>query len=364
MAAGVIENLDRNDPQKAVGCFTAFIDLLNNWYIRRSRRRFWRSAEEGGSEGARDKASGYATLERVLKRLVLVLAPTAPFVSDEIWRNLRRPGDAESVHLAEWPTVDSSLRDVELERKMGWARRAVSMGRALRVQHDLKTRQPLRAVHLVTKDKAERAVLEEKAELLKEELNVKEVVFRDDEEELVDYCAKANFRTLGKELGKDMKAAAACIEELEGSQVADILSGKSVYIEVAGKRVELTTDKVEVKRNERAGLKVLNEGSLTVALDAELDRALLEEGWVRDLVRGVQNLRKEAGFEVTDRIILSVAGDDGLKAALDSFATFVREETLAATLSWAAGPAIPGSGGAMSDIEAGSKVWRASVAKA
>jgi isoleucyl-tRNA synthetase len=382
MVKEVTEGLEAYELPKAITPIVDFVDLLNNWYIRRSRRRFWRSAEEGGAEGAADKASAYATLRRVLERLSLVLAPIAPFVSDEIWRNVGRgngigaspEGTASSVHLARWPEYEVAHRDEELERKMAYARHAVSMGRALRVQHDLKIRQPLAAVHLVTRDPAERAVLGEMADLLKEELNVKEVVFRHDEEELVDYCAKANFRTLGKELGKDMKNAAACIEELDGSQVADILAGKAVTIEVAGKAVTLTPDKVEVKRSEKAGLKVLNEGSLTVALDANIDRKLLEEGWVRDLVRGVQSLRKTEGLEVTDRIKLYVDGDDDLKTALASFMDFVATETLASLVTWGKPSALPDLGGAIrppasadipyADIEAGDKTWKASVFKA
>ncbi|HOX47983.1 MAG TPA: isoleucine--tRNA ligase [Spirochaetales bacterium] len=358
MIEAVTAGLEAYDMPRAIAPIVDFIDLLNNWYIRRSRRRFWRS------EGDADKAEAYATLYRVLRRLSLTMAPIVPFVSESIWRNLRREGEPESVHLALWPEHDASLRDEGLERKMDYARRAVSMGRALRVQHDIKIRQPLRAVHLVTKDPAERAVLAEMEELLREELNVKEVAFREDEEELVEYSCKANFRVLGKELGKDMKAAAEAIERLPGREVARILAGESVAVEAAGRRVELTAEKVEVRRSEKAGLSVLNEGSLTVALDTAIDRALVEEGWVRDLVRGVQTLRKEAGLEVTDRIRLVVAGDEELKAAFGSFRDFVASETLASSLSWAEGPAAPGSGGAFSEIEAGDKAWRAAVAKA
>jgi isoleucyl-tRNA synthetase len=372
MVKDVTAALEDYDMPAAIEPILDFADLLNNWYIRRSRRRFWRSASEGGAEGMADKASGYATLERVLKRLALVLAPIAPFVSDEIWRNLRRDSEAASVHLARWPEYDASLRDEALERKMAYARHAVSMGRALRVQHDLKIRQPLKAVHLVTKDSAERAVLEEMADLLREELNVKEVVFRADEEELVDYSAKANFRILGKELGKDMKAAAEVIERLPAKDIASILAGQAVEIEAAGRKVSLTTEKVEVKRSERSGLKVLNEGSLTVALDAEIDQSLLEEGWVRDLVRGVQSLRKEAGLEVTDRIHLYVKGDDGLRKALESHMDFVSGETLATKVVWADFPVSHYDGAIkppfapeidLEEIEAGDRTWLAAVAK-
>ena len=211
------------------------------------------------------------------------------------------------------------------------------------------------------------------SDLLREELNVKEVVFRADEEELVEYGAKANFRALGKELGKDMKAAAEAIERLPGADIARIVSGGSVEIEVAGKKVSLTTEKVEVKRTEKAGLRILNEGSLTVALDAEIDRALLEEGWVRDLVRGVQSLRKDSGLEVTDRITLHVDGDADLKAALGSYRDFVAGETLATTIAWSVPEALPDVGAsirnpantiAWSDVEAGDRTWKAAVEKA
>jgi isoleucyl-tRNA synthetase len=376
MVQKVSSGLEAYDMQGAIAPIFDFVDLLNNWYIRRSRRRFWRSAAEGGASGEADKAAAYATLERVLRRLALVLAPFAPFVSDEIWRNLRRAGaaDADSVHLADWPVYEEAYRDEELERKMGYARHAVSMGRALRVQHDLKIRQPLAAVHLVTRDPAERAVLCEMEDLLREELNVKKVVFREDEEELVEYSAKANFRVLGKELGKDMKAAAALIEALPGREIAAILEGKPVSIEVAGKKVELTADKVDVRRSEKSGLKVLNEGSLTVALDANLTEELLAEGWVRDLVRGVQNLRKEAGLEVTDRIKLSVGGEPELKKALEAFMDFAMSETLATRVVWAEREELPDFGGSIrapkeeetvfTDIEAGDKTWKAAVTKA
>jgi isoleucyl-tRNA synthetase len=373
MVQDVTAGLEAYDMQASITPIFDFVDLLNNWYIRRSRRRFWRSAEEGGLDGLSDKASAYATLRRVLERLSLVLAPFAPFVSDEIWRNLHRQGAADSVHLADWPAYDAAWRDEALEARMNYARRAVSMGRALRVAHDLKIRQPLRAVHLVTKDPAERAVLGEMADLLREELNVKEVIFREDEEELVEYGAKANFRVLGKELGKDMKAAAEAIEKLPGRAIADIIAGRPVSIEVAGKKVELTAEKVEVRRSEKAGLKVQNEGSLTVALDADIDEALLQEGWVRDLVRGVQSLRKDSGLEVTDRITLFVKGEAGLKTALERFMDFVTGETLATKVVWADFPVSHYDGAIkppfapeidLIDIEAGEKTWKAAVEKA
>ncbi len=357
----VTEALEDYNVQDAISPIVDFIDALNNWYIRRSRRRFWRSAESGRDE---DKAEAYATLRRVLLRLSAVAAPFAPFITESIWDNLRGKADPVSIHLTDWPVYAPSLRDEELDRKMASVRHAVSMGRALRVQNDIKIRQPLASVHIVTRDQAERAVLMEMEEILRDELNVKRVVFREDEEELVEYSAKANFRLLGKELGRDMKAAAEKIERFTGRQIASLLEGAVLELDIGGRSVEITKDKVDIRRSEREGLKVLNEGSLTLALDTEITEELLAEGYVRDLVRGVQNLRKEAGLEVTDRIKLHLAGDAALKKALDEYSDFVRSETLASTLVWAEGQAIADSSGAFSDIEAGDKIWRASLSKA
>jgi isoleucyl-tRNA synthetase len=357
--------LEDYDLQGAIAPIVDFIDSLNNWYIRRSRRRFWRASETGRG-GDDDKAEAYTALRRVLTRLVAVAAPFMPFVTEAIWRNLLAGGEGqpESVHLRDWPEYEPALRDEELERKMASVRHAVSMGRALRVQNDAKIRQPLAAVHIVTRDSRERAVLMEMEEMLRDELNVKRVVFRENEEELVEYSAKANFRVLGKELGKDMKAVAEAIGKLTGAEVASLLEGSTLELSAAGRTVEVTKEKVDIRRAEKEGLKVLNEGSLTLALETEISEELLAEGYARDLVRGVQNLRKEAGLAVTDRIKLALAGDEALRLALDSFAEFVRSETLAASVTWSDGPGVPGSAGAFSDIEAGEKVWRAAVSKA
>jgi isoleucyl-tRNA synthetase len=359
----VTEGLEAYDLQRAIAPIVDFVDSLNNWYIRRSRRRFW-SSGKAGSAGGSDKDEAYATLHRVLTRLALVAAPVLPFMTEEIWRSLRAPGSPESIHLCDWPTYDASLRDEDLERKMASVRHAVSMGRALRVQHDIKNRQPLSRLLLVTRDAAEAELLREMADIIGEELNVKEVVFRENEEELVAYQAKANFRVLGKELGGRMKAAAERIAGLSSRDIASMLEGAILEIEVEGSILALSKDKLDIQRVEKEGLKVLNEGTLTIALDTEIGEELLAEGYARDLVRGVQNLRKEAGLEVTDRIRLVVAGDGELKAALERFRDFIASETLASSISWAEGPAVPGGGGAFSEIEAGDRTWRADVAKA
>ena len=212
--------------------------------------------------------------------------------------------------------------------------RTVSMGRSLRTDYSLKIRQPLKALHLVTRDPQERRILSEMEDLIKDELNVKSVVFRDNEDELVEFKAKANFRTLGKQLGKDMKAAAASIEALTLADIHSLLSGKSVELSLANRTFTLSPDGVEIQRIEKEHLKVINDGSLTVALDPELSPELIEEVLVRDLVRGIENLRKERGLEVTDRIELSLSGPEPVRAAAEHFRDHLLSETLATSWKW------------------------------
>jgi isoleucyl-tRNA synthetase len=309
--------LDAYDLSRAVDPIVEFIGLLNNWYIRRSRRRFWRSAASGtfspddsffpgggpapshaaedGMDAApdTDKAEAYATLNDVLKTLIMVAAPFMPFTTEAIWQNLRRPDEAESVHLADFPPVRHERRDPALEFKMAAVQRAVSVGRALRSAYNIKVRQPLRAVELVTANPEEKKVLLEMAEIIREELNVKNVVFRDNESDLVEYEARANFRVLGRELGKDMKTAAERIGALSPREIQGILEGATLSLDIDGRQVDITEDKLDIRRTEKANLKIQNDGSLTVGLDTEVTAELAREGDIRDLVRGVQNFRKE-----------------------------------------------------------------------
>ncbi len=354
VAAGMAEQVDAAleayDLSKAIDPIVEFIDLLNNWYIRRSRRRFWRG------ENDMDKQEAYGTLYAVLKTVSLTACPFVPFITETIWRNLRTEADVESVHLADFPTFNSDIRDERLEYKMAVIRRAVSMGRALRYQYNIKVRQPLKSVELVTKSEAEKLVLLEMEEIIREELNVKSVQFRENEEELVEYFAKANFRVLGKELGKSMKAAADRIESLSQAEIISLLDGATLAMEVDGVTFDLTEAKVEIRRIERAKLKVLNEGTLTVALDTELTEELAMEGDVRDLVRAIQNLRKETGLLVTDRIKLYLFGSEKLREAWQVFNDYIAGEVLATEIAWL-------EQADMVDVEAGEATWRIAIEK-
>jgi isoleucyl-tRNA synthetase len=353
-AETLVENvgnaLDAYDLSRAIDPIIEFIGLLNNWYIRRSRRRFWRG------ENDTDKLEAYEVLYDALKTLITVASPFMPFTADAIWQNLRAGGDPESVHLAGFPVPRQERRDSRLEYKMAAVQHAVSMGRALRSQHNIKVRQPLKAVELVTRNQEEKRVLLEMEEIIREELNVKQALFRDNEEDLVEYEVKANFRILGKELGKDMKSAAARIQALSHNEIRGLIEGATLAIDVEGRLVDITAAKVDIRRIEKANLKVLNEGTLTVALDTEITEELSQEGDIRDLIRGVQNSRKEMGLEVTDRIRLRTFGSDRLKQAWDKFSDYAAAETLAASRSW-------GKTGNMKELEAGEETWFVHIEK-
>jgi isoleucyl-tRNA synthetase len=246
------------------------------------------------------------------------------------------------VHLCDYPVADTTLRDDELERKMSITRQAVSLGRAIRTMHNLKIRQPLAAIHIVTREEESRRILLEMEDIIREELNVKEVVFRENEEELVEYSVKANFRELGPRLGKDMRAVASAIESLGQDGIHRLLDGGVLNLEVDGGTVDITGESVVVQRHEKANLKVLNEGAITVALDPEITDELRREGVVRDLIRVVQNLRKESGLEVSDRIVLEIEGESEITDAVRAFDEYVTTETLATDIEWSvSGAAIP-----------------------
>jgi isoleucyl-tRNA synthetase len=328
MVEEVTEQMEAYDLQKAIDPIVRFIDSLNNWYIRRSRRRFWKS------ENDLDKNQAYQALHTALLRLITVASPFIPFITEELYQNLKPEGTPESIHLCDWPKSDTARRDLSLEKRMEITRQAVSMGRSLRTMHTLKTRQPLKAIHLVTKNQEEKKALIEMEDIIKDELNIKEVVYRENEEELVEYKAKANYKVLGKTLGKDMKAAAQKIEALSMKEIQSILEGAVLSLDLGSRVFDLTLEGIMVIRNEKENLKVLNEGSLTVALDPELTDELIQEGMIRDIVRSIQNQRKEQNLEVTDRIIIWISGSDLIKSAVENFWDHLSTETLAESWEW------------------------------
>ncbi len=326
----VTENMNNYDLQKSIDPIVEFIDQLTNWYIRRSRRRFWKSENDD------DKMMAYFTLYTVLIELSKVLAPFIPFVSDEIYRNLSTRTMEDSVHLCDFPEYNESKINSEIEKRMELVMDAVSMGRSLRQKHQLKIRQPLKAIHLVTKNESEKQILNEMMNLIIEELNVKDVIFDDKEEKLVEISAKANFKTLGPRYGKQVGKISKEISSLTLDQIRTIEESGQTKITIDGDEIELTVDDILINRQEKEGLVVANKGSLTVALDSNLTEELISEGFARDFVNKVQNMRKEADFEVMNRIIVYYNCDEKLNKAILANETYIRAETLSNKLAFTA----------------------------
>jgi isoleucyl-tRNA synthetase len=234
----------------------------------------------------------------------------------------------ESVHLCDYPTPDD-CRDEYLEEQMALTMTAVSQGRYLRTQHNLKVRQPLAKAVLAAGDDRIRKMLEETSWIIAEELNVKSVEFTNDEAELVKRSCKANFKALGSRLGKNMKAAAAIIEQFSSSVIGDILAGKPYAIEVEGNQVEISANDLVIKREEKPGMVAASESGVTIALATELTAELEAEGLARELVSKLQNLRKESNFEVTDRIKVTYKSSAEAASQLEMFADYIKNEVLA-----------------------------------
>ena len=305
--------MDDYDLQKSVRPFVKFVEDLTNWYIRRSRRRFWKSTNDG------DKLNAYRTLRYVLVQLAKVAAPFTPFIAEEIYTNLKGESDPESVHLCDFPTANAAARDLALEKRMADVMAAVELGRRLRADNDLKVRQPLATLRVAGMKDEGSGVREDLVALTADELNVKAVEFIVDETELCQISFKANFKTLGKKCGAKMKAVAAAIA-----------AAKTLPTEVEG--VALDPEDVIVTRSSKPGLVVASQDAIVVGLETALTPELIAEGNAREFVSHVQSMRKEADFEVTQRIVVTVACDAEMKAALETHLDYVKNEVLATEL--------------------------------
>ncbi len=322
LIAEVHSAMDLYELNRASAPFVHFIDLLTNWYLRRSRRRFWKDGR------GQDKMSAYATLFLVLRDLSKIIACFVPYVAEGIYESLRREGDPISVHLDYFPAVDDKSRDTELETRMDLVLAAVNMGRALRSKHQLKTRQPLQRLFLITRDPEAQRILNELDALLLDELNIKELVLTENEEDLVGLSAQANFRVLGKRLGKRMKEVANQIKTLDLENIRRLQDGGSVTLQHTDGEVTLTLEDVFIQRSQREGLLVESSGSVTIALDTQLNESLIKEGLAREFVNKVQHMRKEQDLAVMDRIVIRYKSSDIVGKAIDVYRDFVCTETL------------------------------------
>lgn len=304
-----------------------FVDQLSNWYLRRSRRRYWKTESDS------DKSAAYATLYEALKTFTFLLAPTMPFMAEELYQNLVREVDPDapiSIHLADWPEHDPELIDETLNRDMVIVMKLASLGHAARNSENLKVRQPLAEAAFVVGNLDEQRVVDYYADLLKDELNVKAVSLLGSASEAVRF----SLNPLPKQLGQRFKAlfpkVRQALMDLPADQSArQLLDGDSLTVTVDGETHEIVPNEVEVRAEAKEGYAVASEGAYLAALVTELTLDLVNEGLVREFVRRVQSLRKDADLDIADRIHLYYTASQGLTEAIEAFESYIKEETLA-----------------------------------
>lgn len=322
---GVVDTaFNEYEPTRAVREMEIFMDELSNWYVRRSRRRFWK---EGSTH---DKQAAYQTLYECLITLTKLMAPVSPFTSDWLYQNLT--GKRESVHLADFPVADQSLILSDLEHRMEMARTISTIVLRLRNKIGYNVRQPLKRILIPVRDRHERRELDKVRDVILDEINVKQIDYIEDDAGIVQKSAKPNFKVLGPRFGKAMGAVAEAVKSLTPAQLTELEQRGELSVTVNGTNELLTSTEIEVVRKDVEGWLVESEGRLTVALDTELTPDLLDEGLAREFINRVQNMRKDSGFEVTDRITIRVSASDRLTSAIRSRQDWIMKETLATDL--------------------------------
>ena len=304
-----------------------FVDDLSNWYVRRARRRFW---NQGGTTDP-DTAAAFATLYECLVTTATLLAPFTPFVADELWRTLAagRGDRPASVHLADYPEPDATMQQPELDAAMDAAREIVELGRRVRVDAKIRTRQPL--AEAVLHYPGDHDAITPMFELIADELNVQRVAFVESEQQFGSWRAKPNFKALGPRLGPAVKQVAAALEG-DDETAALLARGEHVTVHTDDGPVDLSPDDVDLHQETASGWGVATDGGLTVALELELTDALRSEGLARELVRVVQDARKAADLQVSDRIELGVQAGPALDEMLRDHGEIVARETLATSV--------------------------------
>lgn len=337
----VTESYEDYEPTRAARAIENFVDEhLSNWYVRLSRRRFWRG------EMSADKKAAYETLFECLMVVAQLMAPVAPFFADWLYRNLSNPVRErarqlgtplayDSVHLSLLTKAEEDVIDQELEQRMDYAQRISSLVLSLRKKEKIRVRQPLQKVLLPILDENFQTQVEEVKDLVLAEVNVKALEYVSDTSGLVSKKVKPNFKTLGKRLGKHMKAATDLIANWSQDDINRIEKDNRYALQIDGETYELSLEDVEITAEDIPGWQVATDGALTVALDITLDESLIAEGLARDLVNRIQNIRKDRDFNVTDRIVVTLERHDAILTAIEKFGDYIKSETLAVQINLA-----------------------------
>ncbi len=325
----VIEVVDKNlndyKITEATRAINEFTDELSNWYVRRSRARFW------GSEMNEDKINAYMTLYTTLVEFSKLCAPFIPFMTEQIYQNLVLsvdPSATESVHLCDYPQVNADWNFPEIEKDMDSIRKIVELGRACRNEANIKNRQPLSKLYIQSED----AINEAYTDIILEELNIKEVAVTNDASEFIAYNFKPQMRTMGPKYGKLMRPIFDEIAKMDGATVMDTLNNGTLKLVVEGTDVEITKEDVLIETNQKDGFVSDSDQGFTVVLDTNLTDKLIEEGFVREFISKVQTMRKDGGFEVTDRILVSFSGSDKIAEIVAANEVEIKAQLLADSL--------------------------------
>jgi len=332
----VTEAYENYDVPNATRPIEAFVEKMSTWYLRRSRRRFWKSESDS------DKQAAYSTLYTALVTVSKLLAPSMPFLAEELYQNLVRsidPSAPESVHLAKWPEVLSEMIDESLNHDMALVMRLVSLGHSARQKANRKVRQPLAAVAFSLGNPTERKAVETYADLFMDELNVKHVRLLDAATEAVSHSVKPLPKQLGQKYGNKFPAIQKAIQAMNSEEAAHtLLANKPLRVEANGDVFDVLPEEVEVKALAKEGFAVAEDGAYVAALVTDLTPELVQEGLAREFVRRVQDLRKSAELDVADRIELFVDASAGLRSAVEIHRDYITAETLASSLEFANPP--------------------------
>jgi isoleucyl-tRNA synthetase len=348
-AAAMVERMDQYDNFEACKRINEFVDGLSNWYVRRSRDRFWASEKDSP-----EKLDAYWTLYECLTTSAKMIAPFVPFLAETLWGNLKRKEDPESVHLCDYPTGDASVVDEPLSQRMRTLREIASLGRAARMDNKLKVRQPLASVHVILSEPTHQAWLEEHDALLKDELNVKQIDYIREAEKYITYQVQPNFKRLGPRVGKLLPGLKAALAQANGGQLLSELSSASkVTLNISGEDVVLDSEDIQVRLQAKPGWAAAQGAGVVVVLNTELTPELIAEGYAEDLKRLIQDRRKAMNLGYTDRIVIGIVTESSeLKAAIQANLKYILGETLADSLVFEALSGVEGQEVEVGDCKA------------